>query len=44
MALQTQDPSQAVITSVGTAVNGGTANSSTPVITGTADAGDMVSI
>ncbi|CAN7196984.1 Ig-like domain-containing protein [Caballeronia sp. LjRoot31] len=44
MALQTQDPSQAVITSVGAALNGGTANSTTPVITGTADVGDIVSI
>uniref|UniRef100_UPI001BD6160D Ig-like domain-containing protein n=1 Tax=Caballeronia sp. dw_19 TaxID=2719791 RepID=UPI001BD6160D len=44
MAFQTQDPSQAVITSVGAALNGGTANSTTPVIKGTADAGDTVSI
>jgi large repetitive protein len=44
MALQTIDPSQAVITSVGAAVSGGTANSTKPVIIGKADAGDIVKI
>jgi large repetitive protein len=44
MALQTKDPSQAVITSVGGAVDGGKASSTTPVITGTADAGNVISI
>ncbi|CAN7198747.1 Ig-like domain-containing protein [Caballeronia sp. LjRoot34] len=44
MALQTSDPSAAVITSVGTVGNGGTISSTTPVITGTADVGDIVSI
>jgi hypothetical protein len=41
---QTIDPSQAVITSVGSATSGGTSNSSKPVITGTADAGDTVKV
>src|SRR5471030_2010945 len=44
MALQTIDPSQAVITSVGSATSGGTSNSSKPVITCTADAGDIVKV
>ncbi|WP_158941212.1 Ig-like domain-containing protein [Burkholderia sp. S171] len=44
MALQTIDPSQAVITSVGGAVSGGTASSAQPVITGKADAGDIVKV
>ncbi|CAN7196949.1 Ig-like domain-containing protein [Caballeronia sp. LjRoot31] len=44
MALQTSDPSAAVITSVGSVGNGGTISSTTPVITGTADVGDIVSI
>ncbi|CAN7199038.1 Ig-like domain-containing protein [Caballeronia sp. LjRoot34] len=44
MALGTQDPSRAVITSVGAALDGGVANSTTPVIKGTADAGDTVTI
>ncbi|WP_213768508.1 Ig-like domain-containing protein [Caballeronia sp. dw_19] len=44
MALQTSDPSAAVITSVGSVGNGGTISSTTPVITGTADAGDIVSV
>jgi hypothetical protein len=44
MALQTIDPSQAVITSVGSATSGGTSNSSKPVITGKADAGDIVKV
>jgi hypothetical protein len=38
------DPSQAIILSVGAALNGGTANSTKPVITGTADAGTTVNI
>jgi len=42
MTLQTFDPSQAIITSVGDAVGGGIADSIRPVITGTADAGDTV--
>ncbi|WP_053064080.1 hypothetical protein [Caballeronia mineralivorans] len=40
MALQTKNPIQAVISSVGAAANGGTANSTKPVITGTGDAGN----
>ena len=42
MALQTKDPSTAVISSVGTAVSGGTTSSTKPVITGKADAGNIV--
>ena len=44
MALTPQDPHKAVITSVGFAVGGGTASSTKPVITGTADAGTTVDI
>jgi hypothetical protein len=44
MALQPKDPSAAVITSVGGSATGGSISSTTPVITGTADAGDVVSI
>ncbi|CAN7196995.1 Ig-like domain-containing protein [Caballeronia sp. LjRoot31] len=44
MALQTQQSSQAVITSVGMASNGGTVGNPTPVIAGTADAGSIVKI
>ncbi|SAL37266.1 hemolysin-type calcium-binding region [Caballeronia sordidicola] len=44
MAIQLKDPSRAVITSVGGALNGGTADSTTPVIKGTADAGDIVDV
>ena len=44
MALTPQDPHKAVITSVGSAIGGGTANSTKPVITGTADAGTTVDI
>ena len=40
MALQTKDPVQAVISSVGAATSAGTANSTKPVITGTGDAGN----
>ncbi|MGX7005613.1 Ig-like domain-containing protein [Caballeronia sp. KNU42] len=39
-----QTPSKTVITSVGLAVDGGIANSTRPVITGTADAGTIVDI
>jgi len=42
MALQTRDPSQAIITSVGSAINGGTTHDLLPVITGTADAGNTI--
>jgi hypothetical protein len=42
MALQTKDPSTAVISSVGTAVSGGTTSDTKPVITGKADAGNIV--
>lgn len=42
MALQTKDPSTAVISSVGTAVSGGTTSDTKPVITGKADAGNKV--
>src|SRR5260370_16069774 len=44
MAFQTQTPSKAVITSVGGAIGGGNANSTKPVITGTADAGTTINI
>jgi hypothetical protein len=44
MASQSQSPSKAVITSVGGAIGGGTANSTKPVINGTADAGTIVNI
>jgi hypothetical protein len=44
MALTPQDPHKAAITSVGSAIGGGTASSSKPVITGTADAGTTVDI
>ncbi|KQR76217.1 hypothetical protein ASG35_13995 [Burkholderia sp. Leaf177] len=44
MTLQTYEPSTAVITSVGTATSGGVANSTKPVITGTADAGNIVEV
>src|SRR5476649_816548 len=44
MALTPQDPHKAVITSVGSAIGGGTANSTKPVIAGTADAGATVDI
>lgn len=44
MALQTKDPSTAVISSVGAALSGGTTSSTKPVITGTADAGNIVVI
>ncbi|MGX7005612.1 Ig-like domain-containing protein [Caballeronia sp. KNU42] len=44
MALQTLPPSAAVISSVGLAVSGGSTTSTTPVIKGTADAGDIVSV
>src|SRR5471032_1537955 len=44
MALTPQDPHKAVITSVGSAIGGGTASSTKPVITGTADAGATVDI
>ena len=42
MALQTRDPSQAIITSVGSAINGGTTHDLLPVITGTADAENTI--
>ncbi|MGX7005610.1 Ig-like domain-containing protein [Caballeronia sp. KNU42] len=44
MALQTMQPSAAVISSVGSAISGGSITSTTPVIKGTADAGDIVSV
>jgi hypothetical protein len=44
MALQTIDPSQAVISSVGSAISGGTTSTTKPVIKGTADAGNIVVI
>jgi large repetitive protein len=44
MASTTQFPSKAVITSVGGAIGGGNANSTKPVITGTADAGTTINI
>src|ERR1700710_477006 len=44
MASTTQTPSKAVITSVGGAIGGGNANSTKPVITGTADAGTTINI
>ena len=44
MASTTQTPSKAVITSVGGAIGGGNANSTKPVINGTADAGTTINI
>ena len=44
MAITPQDPHKAIITSVGFATGGGTANGTKPVITGTADAGTTVDI
>ena len=44
MALQTRDPSRAVITSVGSAINGGVLSEALPVIAGTADAENIVEI
>jgi hypothetical protein len=44
MALQQKDPSAAVITSVGGSATGGSISSTTPVIKGTADAGNIVTI
>jgi hypothetical protein len=44
MALQTREPSRAVITSVGSALNGGVLSEALPVVVGTADAGDTVEI
>jgi len=44
MTLQTRDPAQAIVLSVGSAVDGGTTQSSRPVITGTADAGTIVTL
>jgi large repetitive protein len=44
MASLSQSPSKAVITSVGGAIGGGTANSTKPIITGTADAGTVINI
>jgi hypothetical protein len=44
MASTTQSPSKAVITSVGGAIGGGNANSTKPVINGTADAGTIINI
>jgi large repetitive protein len=44
MAIQSQAPSKAIITSVGLAQSGGTASDSKPVITGTADAGTTINI
>lgn len=44
MSLQPYDPSAAIITSVGETINGGIADSTTPVICGTADAGNTVAV
>ncbi|WP_438391166.1 Ig-like domain-containing protein [Caballeronia sp. DA-9] len=44
MAFQTRDPSQAIITSVGSALNGDVLFDTLPVIRGTADAGNVVEI
>ncbi|WP_083637988.1 Ig-like domain-containing protein [Caballeronia sordidicola] len=44
MAIQSTAPSQAIITSVGSAQSGGTADNNHPVITGKADAGTKVNV
>jgi hypothetical protein len=44
MVTSAQDLSKAVITSVGSATGGGTANSSKPVVAGTAPVGGTVNI